>query len=250
MASLNHTPLNPQAWQDTLKSQLIERNNSESAYATIIDQYRKLAKQTKLLKERNQALLRAATSTKPSDGRSGPSSGLSTTEDNPVLQAYVSSLEGTINGLRTELSDVYKNQGQNTQKLLTLTETIQEKDHQARLDQEELRRLTDGETRWKRGTEEWSERLRIKDHDIQNLQDEITTLNLELSQVLLRNEALKADNANLLNRWIEKMNDEVDGMNMANEFVELSKDSAIDRTKDVHLSSPNGAPMASSAKDF
>ena len=41
---------------------------------------------------------------------------------NPVLQAYVGSLEGQVSTLRNELSDVYKMQGQNTQKLLTMTE--------------------------------------------------------------------------------------------------------------------------------
>jgi hypothetical protein len=41
---------------------------------------------------------------------------------NPVLQAYVGTLETQLSSLRNELSDVYKLQGQNTQKLLTMTE--------------------------------------------------------------------------------------------------------------------------------
>ncbi|KAL7416924.1 autophagy-related protein 16 [Mrakia frigida] len=200
-------------WQDTLRYSLIQRNQSEASYLTIIDQYRKLAKQTKALKDRNQALLRAATSVR-SEGRTNEKGGGG--EENPVLQAYVGSLEGQVSALRNELSDVYKMQGQNTQKLLTMTENLQEKEHQARLDQEELRRLTEGETKWKRGTEEWKERLKEKDHGIQILHDEITTLNLELNHTTARNEALKKDNASLLQRWIDKMNDEVEQLNLAN----------------------------------
>lgn len=111
-----------------------------------------------------------------------------------------------MSALRNELSDVYKMQGQNTQKLLTMTEvsssshscprcllhpshkkltsvpvpfvlvdqTLQEKEHQARVDQEELRRLTDGETKWKKGTDEWTARLREKDVGIQVSQRTIT----------------------------------------------------------------------------
>ena len=123
------------------------------------------------------------------------------------------------------------------------------------MDQEELRRLTDGETKWKKGTDEWTARLREKDVGIQVrhsefswrlgilrvghlvrgsltsvarsspavdvisplqiLQDEISTLNLELNHTTARNEALKKDNASLLQRWIDKMNDEVEHMNLA-----------------------------------
>jgi len=70
------------AWQETLRLRLVERNANESAYASIIEQCtshlsalaiaqshpsaadRRLAQQTKLLKERNASLLRAVSSVK------------------------------------------------------------------------------------------------------------------------------------------------------------------------------------------
>ena len=47
----------------------------------------------------------------------------------------------------------------------------------------------------------------------QHLHDEILSLHLELDQLSQRNSALQADNASLLQRWLDKMNERVDKMN-------------------------------------
>ena len=76
------------SWQELLRLRLAERNHNESAFAPIIEQCkstleparlsftlgadRRLAQQTKLLKERNQTLLRAVGSVKGSPGLSTP----------------------------------------------------------------------------------------------------------------------------------------------------------------------------------
>jgi len=54
----------------------------------------------------------------------------------------------------------------------------------------------------------------------QVLHDEIQSLNLELNQVIVRNEALKADNASLLQRWVDHQNEAATRMNSANSFYE------------------------------
>jgi len=73
-----------------------------------------------------------------------------------------------------------------------------------------------------------SKRTKLTSHAFdsfrQILHDEITTLNLELNHTTARNEALKKDNASLLQRWIDKMNDEVEQLNLANgESVAVSR---------------------------
>ena len=45
------------------------------------------------------------------------------------------------------------------------------------------------------------------------LNDEVLTLNLELNAITQRNAALQADNASLLQRWIDKMNMTAEEMN-------------------------------------
>lgn len=146
-------------WQHTLKHQLIQRNIAESSYAPFIHQctsslhvplpsipltkseYRPQARQADKSVERTepgsvessehrQALRlqigldsnRRVRACFPVVFPPRTSSTFCGSLRNPVIQAYVASLETTIGGLRTELSDVYKNQGQTTQKLLTLTE--------------------------------------------------------------------------------------------------------------------------------
>lgn len=52
------------------------------------------------------------------------------------------------------------------------------------------------------------------------LHDEIQSLNLELNQVTARNEVLKVDNASLLQRWLDHMNEAASKMNSANIFYE------------------------------
>ena len=47
----------------------------------------------------------------------------------------------------------------------------------------------------------------------QVLNDELLSLNLELNTVSQRNNALQADNASLLQRWIDKMNLTAEEMN-------------------------------------
>lgn len=57
--------------------------------------------------------------------------------------AYVTSLEQQISTLRDELATVYKTQGQNAQRLLAMTETLREKEEQARITSENHRRAND-----------------------------------------------------------------------------------------------------------
>lgn len=52
------------------------------------------------------------------------------------------------------------------------------------------------------------------------LQDELSALSLELNQVELRNDNLKRDNASLLQRWLDRMNDEAERMNEGNRFLQ------------------------------
>lgn len=207
------------SWQETLRLRLAERNAKESAYAPIIEQYRRLAQQTKLLKERNASLLRAM-----GTARANPSSSTvfvpGTGEDNPVRAAYITSLESQISSLRDELASVYKTQGQNAQRLLAMNETLREKEELSRIESENLRRAREEISALRRKVEQHNELMAEKDRTAQILHDEISTLQLELTQIEERNMALSKDNAKLLQRWLDAKQAEVNRMNEANEFYE------------------------------
>lgn len=57
----------------------------------------------------------------------------------------------------------------------------------------------------------------------QILQDELHSIELELSQLELQNDNLKTDNASLLQRWIAAKTEEARMMNEANAFLEEAK---------------------------
>ncbi|RDB28664.1 Protein tipD [Hypsizygus marmoreus] len=207
------------SWQETLRLRLAERNAKESAYASIIEQYRRLAQQTKLLKERNASLLRAVGSVKGNPSSSTvfvPGTG----EDNPVRAAYMASLESQISSLRDELATVYKTQGQNAQRLLSMNETLREKEELSRIDSENLRKTRDEIAVLRRKVDQHAELMAEKDHTVQILHDEINTLQLELGQIEERNVTLTKDNAKLLQRWLDAKQAEANKMNEANQFYE------------------------------
>ncbi|KAF8807603.1 ATG16-domain-containing protein [Phlegmacium glaucopus] len=203
------------SWQEQLRLRLAERNNRESAFSPIIEQYRRLAQQTKLLKERNSTLLRAVGSVKGNPGSTTASG-----EDNPVRVAYVASLETQISSLRDELANLYKTQGQNAQRLLSMNETLREKEELSRIDSENLRKVKDEIAALRVKVGQHAELMAEKDRTIQILHDEISTALLELGQVEDRNQTLTKDNAKLLQRWLDAKQVEANRMNEANEFYE------------------------------
>ncbi|KLO13955.1 ATG16-domain-containing protein [Schizopora paradoxa] len=209
------------SWQEVLRQRLVERNSKEAAYAPIIEQYRRLAQQTKLLKERNASLLKAVGSV-----RSNPNSStvfVPGVDDNPVRVAYVSSLESQISSLRDEMAAVYKTQGQNAQRLLSMTETLREKEELARTEADNLRKAREEVTSLKRKVDQHNELMAEKDRTAQVLHDEINTLQLELGQLEERNGILSKDNAKLLQRWLDAKQSEANRLNEANDFYEDMK---------------------------
>jgi len=207
------------SWQELLRLRLTERNAKQASFASIIEQYRRLAQQTKLLKERNASLLKAMGSV-----RANPSSSTvyvpGTNEDNPVRAAYMASLESQISSLRDELATVYKTQGQNAQRLLAMNETLREKEEAARLDAEALRKTRDEVATLRRKVDQHNELMAEKDRTAQVLHDEISTLQLELGQIEDRNQTLTKDNAKLLQRWLDDKQAQANKLNEANDFYE------------------------------
>ncbi|KAG1783718.1 ATG16-domain-containing protein [Suillus placidus] len=209
------------SWQELLRLRLSERNAKQNAFASIIEQYRRLAQQTKLLKERNASLLKAVGSV-----RANPSSstvhvpGTTSSEDNPVRAAYMASLESQISSLRDELATVYKTQGQNAQRLLAMNETLREKEEASRIETENLRKAREEVAHLRRKVDQHAELMAEKDRTAQVLHDEINTLQLELGQIDERNQTLTKDNAKLLQRWLDDKQAQANKMNEANDFYE------------------------------
>jgi autophagy-related protein 16 len=87
--------------------------------------------------------------------------------NNPVRVAYLTSLETQISSLRDELANLYKTQGQNAQRLLSMNETLREKEELSRIDSENLRKLRDEVAALRRKVDQHAELMAEKDRTVQ-----------------------------------------------------------------------------------
>lgn len=69
--------------------------------------------------------------------------------------------------MRDEMAGVYKTQGQNTQRLLAMTETLREKEELSRVDAEALRKSKDELTILRRKVDQHNEIMTEKDRTVQ-----------------------------------------------------------------------------------
>ncbi|GAA5865244.1 hypothetical protein JCM8547_008328 [Rhodosporidiobolus lusitaniae] len=202
-------------WQEQIRQSLLARDQREQANAVLISHLHRFAQQSTQLKDRNRALLNAATSSRGSGSGAGA--------DNPVRAALVASLEQQLAQTRTDLSEQYKIQSTNAQRLLSLTDSLRDTEERSAHEREELRRLrieVEGlkeRQRWHR------EIVAEKEKQLLILQDDHTALSLELSQLEIEHENVKTDNAALLQRWLESKAEEANRMNEANTFLEEAK---------------------------
>ena len=86
---------------------------------------------------------------------------------NPVRAAYMASLESQISSLRDELATVYKTQGQNAQRLLSMNETLREKEELSRIDSENLRKTKEDIIVLRRKVDQHAELMAEKDRTVQ-----------------------------------------------------------------------------------
>lgn len=79
----------------------------------------------------------------------------------------MASLESQISSLRDELATVYKTQGQNAQRLLSMNETLREKEELSRIDSENLRKTREDLAVFKRKVDQHAELMAEKDRTLQ-----------------------------------------------------------------------------------
>jgi autophagy-related protein 16 len=102
-----------------------------------------------------------------STSRSARKYDLIDSHSNPVRAAYLASLETQISSLRDELANLYKTQGQNAQRLLSMNETLREKEELTRIDSENLRKARDEIAALRRKVDQHAELMAEKDRTVQ-----------------------------------------------------------------------------------
>ncbi|KAH8916278.1 autophagy protein 16 [Atractiella rhizophila] len=207
------------SFQHDILTRLQTRDTREKLFFEIISHYRALSLKLGTLRERNASLLRVGKSSgaNPSSVTSGSSGA-----DDGARSALIVDLEAQLKKMRDELSESYKVQGQNAQRLLVMNESLRTTEERSREQEDELRAVRAELERLRTRCDGLEGKVREKDGYIQKQQDDLTTANLEVDQLQARNEALQEDNATLLKRWLERMNDEASRMNGMTPFNETN----------------------------
>ncbi|KAJ9120024.1 hypothetical protein QFC22_002921 [Naganishia vaughanmartiniae] len=187
-------------WQNTLRQRIEERQAEDSIHSRIIAQYKHLATLLRDSQQRNDAWLKSA----GTDTGKGSEGGIT---------PYIATLERQVSQLRAEISNLYRLQSQSTNRQLSLTDTLREKDDNIHQLDARLQATQISLSRLEAREKEYADRSRLQNEQIQRLHDELLATNLELSLQVERNKALEGDNASLLQRWIDKMNDRAEMMN-------------------------------------
>ncbi|PWN43845.1 autophagy protein 16 [Ceraceosorus guamensis] len=223
------------SWSQLIGLRLQERDARESALDGVVADFQQLSRYAASLRAKasrsgTSGIAVAAAPTPPPVSQPPITSALKSPFAAEAARGSAEELSQQLQQARTELTEMYKTQSANAQRLLTLTDLLSSKEAsygESTLAVEQLNRELD---RSRRSEKDLQDAMVEKSKLVEMLQDELTGLTLELNQIEIRNEDLKRDNANLLQRWLDRMNDEVDRMNTSTEreLSSASKDEVLD----------------------
>ncbi|RHZ49966.1 hypothetical protein Glove_508g52 [Diversispora epigaea] len=216
----NTIPSNNGNWQGDLLVKLLLRDRREKAFTDFVNSYNSLVQKLGNFADRNAQLeISEKTATEKHANLSLEVEKLREL-GSPVNQKRTAELEQQIQTLKDERAELYKTQGVNAQRLLNLNDVLRNHEEQSKKQQEETQRLTEANQTLTNKVDLHFQVLREKDITIQLLQDELSTLQLELGKIDERMKDLEKENGQLLQRWLKKMNEEAEKMNEANLFYE------------------------------
>ncbi|KAL7418702.1 hypothetical protein Q5752_006385 [Cryptotrichosporon argae] len=187
-------------WQNEVRARLMAAQQAGDGRRDVVEQYRRLSKTARDLRIRNRALLR---------GGGGVGGGGEGSTPAPL----VAHLDAELTALRAELSTLYRTQAAAQNRQLSMADALRDRDEEVRVLREDVRELRDARDAGAKRERNWEERWRMRDEDVRTLHDEILSQQIEISALGQRNAALQADNASLLQRWLDKMNLAADEMN-------------------------------------
>ncbi|GAN05835.1 autophagy protein 16 [Mucor ambiguus] len=199
-------------FRDTLLERLQARDKAANSFHDIIVTNNRLLQQTIELEKKNKAIESAK-----NDG--------SNTETAGSTQR-VAELDRRIRELNEERAEMYKTQSENAQRLVNLNEQLRTREEKDLKQTEEIKQLSDSVKKLSTKCDLQTQQLREKDVTIQILQDELAALQLEMVTTEDKISILRKENEQLLERWINKMNEEAEKMNEATQFYETALEQA------------------------
>ncbi|KAF9964750.1 hypothetical protein BGZ70_005990 [Mortierella alpina] len=207
-------------WESDILGLFANRDRHEKAFTNMVESYNGLVQKLSFFVDQNKHLETNAQSTKEQHDKMARQVTVLREQGSPMNQKRSAELEAQVASLKEERAELYKTQGTNAQRLLDLNDILRLKDATLAQNKEEIRRLTESNQFYAHKNQELTDLVGEKNITIQVIQDELTTLQLEMGKLDERQRDLERENAQLLQRWLKKMNEEADRMNAANVFLE------------------------------
>ncbi|KAF9145474.1 hypothetical protein BGX30_008691 [Mortierella sp. GBA39] len=207
-------------WETDILGLFVQRDRHEKAFTNMVESYNGLVQKLTFYVDQNKHLESSAQNSKDQHDKMARQVSVLREQGSPMNQKRSAELEAQVANLKEERAELYKTQGTNAQRLLDLNDILRVKDANLAQGKEDVRRLTESNTFLARKNQEMTELVNEKNVTIQVIQDELTTLQLEMSKLDERQRDLERENAQLLQRWLKKMNEEADKMNAGNAFLE------------------------------
>ncbi|KAF8949489.1 hypothetical protein BGZ47_000030 [Haplosporangium gracile] len=207
-------------WETDILGLFVQRDRHEKAFTNMVESYNGLVKKLTFYVDQNKHLESSAQNSKDQHDKMARQVSVLREQGSPMNQKRSAELEAQVASLKEERAELYKTQGTNAQRLLDLNDILRVKDANLAQGKEDIRRLTESNTFLTRKNQQMTELVNEKNVTIQVIQDELTTLQLEMSKLDERQRDLERENAQLLQRWLKKMNEEADRMNAGNAFLE------------------------------
>ena len=124
----------------------------------------------------------------------------------------------TLFQIRQDLSRAQQDRGELQTRLEIVTKELETLKAKSKIDTQRISQLSAGVTQMTVRLRDREEELRGKAKLVENVQDEMVTLNLQLNIAEEQTEQLKKENKELVDRWMAKKAKEADAMNNESKF--------------------------------
>ncbi|CAK7265572.1 autophagy protein 16, interacts with Atg12p-Atg5p [Sporothrix epigloea] len=119
--------------------------------------------------------------------------------------------------LRVDLAEALRSQGKSQTRLKAAEEELEALRAKTRSDAKSIRTLTAERNSLAVKVRDRDEELRGKSKLVENVHDELIALNLQLNIAEQQRDKIKKENKDLVERWMRRMGQEAEAMNLANE---------------------------------
>ncbi|KAI9887827.1 MAG: hypothetical protein M1823_000349 [Watsoniomyces obsoletus] len=206
------------SWQVEYLAALKARDDREKANYDLLESYAKLADRTARLAETRR---HPPSSPEPGPPPKSPRPGSTrkTTGLQDKASTPVPSTDDDITQLKSNLSEAQRSKAELQSRLKTCTEELEKLKKNYQETWSRTQELSTERTALATRLRDKEEELRGKAKLLEDVQDEVISLNIQLNIAEKRAEDLQKENRELVDRWMERMGQEADAMNDASKFT-------------------------------